>query len=48
MSNFFLRALEEKYSVPFTEPPMPVGIEFTGWWLRDVAKLFGKEKRWKR
>jgi nitrogenase molybdenum-iron protein alpha chain len=44
MSNFFLRALEEKYSVPFTEPPMPVGIEFTGWWLRDVAKLFGKEK----
>ncbi len=23
---------------------MPVGIEFTNWWLRDVAKLFGKEK----
>jgi nitrogenase molybdenum-iron protein alpha chain len=44
MSNFFLRALDEKYGVPFTEPPMPVGIEFTGWWLRDVAKLFGKEK----
>lgn len=44
MSNFFLRALNEKYNVPFTEPPMPVGIEFTGWWLRDVAKLFGKEK----
>lgn len=44
MSNFFLRALDEKFDVPFTEPPMPVGIEFTGWWLRDVAKLFGKEK----
>jgi nitrogenase molybdenum-iron protein alpha chain len=44
MSNFFLRALDEKYGVPFAEPPMPVGIEFTGWWLRDVAKLFGKEE----
>lgn len=44
MSNFFLRALDEKYLIPFTEPPMPVGIEFTGWWLRDVARLFGKEK----
>jgi nitrogenase molybdenum-iron protein alpha chain len=43
MSNFFLRALDERYDVPFTEPPMPVGIEFTNWWLRDVAKLFGKE-----
>ncbi|MFB3764765.1 MAG: nitrogenase component 1 [Methanotrichaceae archaeon] len=43
MSNFFLRALDEKYDVPFAEPPMPVGIEYTGWWLRDVAKLFGKQ-----
>lgn len=43
MSNFFLRALDERYGVPFTEPPMPVGIEYTNWWLRDVAKLFGKQ-----
>ncbi len=23
---------------------MPVGIEFTNWWLRETSKLFGKEK----
>ncbi|PWB49687.1 MAG: hypothetical protein C3F06_14055 [Candidatus Methanoperedenaceae archaeon] len=44
MSNYFFREFEQKYDVPFAEPPMPVGIEFTDWWLRDAAKLLGKEK----
>lgn len=45
MSNLFLINMEKKYGIPFVEPPMPVGIEFTNWWLRDTAKLFGKEKQ---
>ncbi|HEY3362898.1 MAG TPA: nitrogenase component 1 [Methanosarcina sp.] len=44
MSNLFLINMEKKYGIPYVEPPMPVGIEFTNWWLRDTAKLFGKEK----
>jgi nitrogenase molybdenum-iron protein alpha chain len=44
MSNLFLINMEKKYGIPFVEPPMPVGAEFTSWWLRDTAKLFNKEK----
>lgn len=44
MSNLFLINMEKKYGIPYVEPPMPVGIEFTNWWLRDVGKMFGKEK----
>lgn len=44
MSNLFLINMEKKYGIPYVEPPMPVGIEFTNWWLRETAKLFGKEK----
>jgi nitrogenase molybdenum-iron protein alpha chain len=43
MSNYFFREFETAYGVPYAEPPMPVGIEFTDWWLRDNAKLLGKE-----
>jgi nitrogenase molybdenum-iron protein alpha chain len=44
MSNLFLISMEKKYGIPYVEPPMPVGIEFTNWWLRDTARLFGKEQ----
>lgn len=44
MSNYFFRELEKQYDVPFAEPPMPVGIEYTDQWLRGAAKLVGKEK----
>jgi nitrogenase molybdenum-iron protein alpha chain len=45
MSNYFLRELNKRYDVPFAEPPMPVGVEYTAWWLRDIGKLMGVEDR---
>lgn len=44
MSNYFFREFEKLYDVPFAEPPMPVGIEYTDQWLRGAASLVGKEK----
>ncbi len=44
MSNYFFRELQKLYNIPFAEPPMPVGIEYTDAWLRSTAKLLGKEK----
>ena len=44
MSNYFFRELEKLYNIPFAEPPMPVGIEYTDAWLRSSARLIGKEK----
>lgn len=48
MSNYFFRQLHDKYGVPFVEPPMPVGVEFTDWWLRDVGKMLGIEQQVER
>jgi nitrogenase molybdenum-iron protein alpha chain len=45
MSNYFFRQFKEKFDVPFVEPPMPVGLAFTDWWLRDVGKMLGIEER---
>lgn len=45
MSNYFLTQFKEKFGVPFVEPPMPVGLEFTDWWLRDIGKMLGIEDR---
>lgn len=44
MSNYFFREFEKLYNVPFTEPAMPVGIQYTDTWLRDAARIMGKEK----
>lgn len=43
MSDLFVKELGERFGVPFVEPPMPAGIKFTDWWLRDVGRLLHKE-----
>jgi len=43
MSNLFVREMNSRYGIPFADPPMPVGLEFTAAWLREVARMFGKE-----
>jgi len=45
MSNYFFRQLKVKYGVSYVEPPMPVGLEFTDWWLRDVGRMLGIEEK---
>lgn len=45
MSNLFFQRFEEKFNVPFVEPPMPVGLAFTDWWLRDIGKMLGIKDR---
>jgi len=45
MSNYFFQQFKERFDIPFVEPPMPVGLEFTDWWLRDVGKMLGIEDR---
>lgn len=45
MSNYFLTQFNDKFGVPFVEPPMPVGLEFTDWWLRDIGKMLSIEER---
>ncbi|HWR39610.1 MAG TPA: nitrogenase component 1 [Patescibacteria group bacterium] len=41
--DYMLEHLKEKYGIPFLLQHMPIGIENTGKWLRDVGKFFGKE-----
>jgi nitrogenase molybdenum-iron protein alpha chain len=42
--DYFLSYLEERFGVPALIRHMPIGIENTGLWLRDVAARFGKEE----
>jgi nitrogenase molybdenum-iron protein alpha chain len=39
--DYFLKHLHEKYGVPYIVRHMPIGIENTNHWLRDVAAFFG-------
>lgn len=41
--DYFLSYLEERFGVPSLIRHMPIGIENTGLWLRDVAARFGFE-----
>lgn len=41
--DYFLSYLEERFGVPSLIRHMPIGIENTGLWLKDVAARFGKE-----
>lgn len=41
--DYFLSYLEERFGVPALIQHMPIGIENTGLWLRDVAARFGLE-----
>jgi nitrogenase molybdenum-iron protein alpha chain len=42
--DYFLSYLEERFGVPALIRHMPIGIENTGLWLRDVAARFGREQ----
>jgi len=46
--DYFARQLEEHYGVPFTRDVMPLGIESTDAWLRNLAPLVGKEQQVER
>lgn len=46
--DYLLQYLEEKYHIPYVLRHMPIGIENTGLWLRDIAKHFGIEEQAER
>lgn len=46
--DYFLSYLEERFGVPALIRHMPIGIENTGLWLRDVAARFGMEQEAER
>ncbi|MTV48269.1 nitrogenase [Heliobacillus mobilis] len=43
--DYILKHLKEKYDVPYQLKHMPIGIENTNRWLRDIAVFFGLEER---
>lgn len=46
--DYFLSYLEERFGVPALIHHMPIGIENTSLWLRDVAARFGREEQTER
>jgi len=46
--DYFLKYLEERFKVPYLLQHMPIGIDNTSLWLRDVARVFGEEERAER
>ncbi|HWQ73333.1 MAG TPA: nitrogenase component 1 [Desulfitobacteriaceae bacterium] len=43
--DYFLKHLEEKFGIPYLLKHMPIGIENTGLWLRDIARFFDLEEQ---
>jgi nitrogenase molybdenum-iron protein alpha chain len=43
--DYFLKHLHEKYGVPYIVRHMPIGIDNTNRWLRDVAAFFGLQEQ---
>ncbi|HWP96091.1 MAG TPA: nitrogenase component 1 [Syntrophomonadaceae bacterium] len=43
--DYFVKFLEEKFGVPYILKHMPIGIENTNQWIRDIAAFFGLEKQ---
>ncbi|OPY58150.1 MAG: Nitrogenase vanadium-iron protein alpha chain [Pelotomaculum sp. PtaU1.Bin035] len=43
--DYFLKHLEEKYGIPYIIRHMPIGIDNTSLWIRDVAAFFGLEEQ---
>ncbi|AEF80955.1 nitrogenase component 1 [Leadbettera azotonutricia] len=41
--DYFLKYFEKEYNIPYILKHMPIGIENTNEWLRDVGKFFHKE-----
>ena len=42
-SEYFAKTLKERYDVPYTEKLMPVGLDNTDEWLREIAGFLKKE-----
>ena len=42
-SEYFAKSLEERFHVPYTQKIMPVGLDNTDLWLREIGKFLGKE-----
>lgn len=43
--DYFLKHLHEKFGVPYILQHMPIGIDNTNRWIRDVAAFFGFEEQ---
>lgn len=43
-SEYFAKTLNERFQVPYTEKLMPVGLENTDEWFREIARILGKEE----
>lgn len=42
-SEYFAKELKERFDVPYTQRVMPVGLDNTDLWLREIGKILGKE-----
>ena len=42
-SEYFAKELEKRFQVPYTEKLMPLGLDNTDEWLREIAGFLGKE-----
>ncbi|MCX7745367.1 MAG: nitrogenase component 1 [Clostridia bacterium] len=42
--DYLVKYLEERFGVPYILRHMPIGINNTNLWLRDIAKIFGLEE----
>lgn len=42
-SEYFAKSLEERFQVPYTQKVMPIGLDNTDLWLREIGKFLGKE-----
>lgn len=43
-SEYFAKELKERFGVPYTQKIMPVGLDNTDLWLREIGKFLGKEE----
>ncbi|GHV52654.1 oxidoreductase nitrogenase component 1 [Deltaproteobacteria bacterium] len=43
--DYFVKHLQAKYGVPYILKHMPVGINNTSLWLRDIADFFGEREK---
>jgi len=42
-SEHFAKSLQERFQIPYTQRIMPVGLDNTDLWLREIGELLGKE-----
>jgi len=43
-SEYFAKTLHKLYGVPFTNKLLPIGLDNTDEWIREIASYLGKEK----